>query len=482
MTPPEEPAGRAHAAECVTAALAPLDGVRSVRLVGSYWSSEVPQAPADVDVVVILDHLTRDRFERCVQAAQRLTGADFGVPGAPVRVNDTFGPMKIGARDDVVVHLMVYDVAGHRAHVLDSPFTCLDWEREDRGHGPSLRETYAVPPIAPTALLAARRGVADYVNDLAAGVVSVRRYQWDSDGAVRTVVDRVALDTRNRGEFALHVVRHLLTNYSKVVTGRNETLAEPALRATWDALLPAQRALQDEYFAALEQKRAGAVEFAVRAVAAARAFAESFGAAVDAKFGAVRRARVVRHAQSTVRDLSFLGQRRDPSLADAASVAPLDRAFADVWTSSASRARETAARLAPGVPARADDRLREIDYGDAEGLDIAAFRVRYPEIVAAWARGEGPNFPGGESPADVLARLEDVLEELARGRGEALVVTHNVVMRCLIGSRLGVPPHRWHEIVVPYLGGLEVWFLDGRAVVELEREWLGAVLDRRSAP
>jgi len=117
---------RDRARSALIDALAPLDGVLSVRLVGSYWEREDPATtPGDVDVVVILSEMTHARFTACVAAASGLDGGHFGFPGTAVRVNDTFGPRKLGAGETVVIHLMVYDIASHREHVLASPFRCL---------------------------------------------------------------------------------------------------------------------------------------------------------------------------------------------------------------------------------------------------------------------------------------------------------------------------------------------------------------------
>ena len=65
---------RHSAREALIGALAPLDGVRSVRFVGSYWEPDATVAPGDVDVVVILSALTRPRFEACVAAVRAIDG------------------------------------------------------------------------------------------------------------------------------------------------------------------------------------------------------------------------------------------------------------------------------------------------------------------------------------------------------------------------------------------------------------------------
>lgn len=482
MPSPPSDAQRATARAALMDALAPLDGVRSVRFVGSYWAPGSRAAPGDVDVVVILGELTRSRFQRCVDAVASLDGALFGFPGAHVQVNDSFGPRKFDAAAAVIVHLMIYDVASHRAHVLASPFTCLDWERVDHGHGPSLRETFPVPALAPPALLAARRGVTDYLEDLRRGALSVRQYRWDDAGRPVTEVVRVPLDERNRGEFAIHVVRHLLTNLAKVMSGRNDTLSDDALRTAWAQWVPGTVSLGEEYLAMVATKRAGAAAYPLRAVTLAIEFAEAFGTALEALVESLPRVVWVRHALTVLNNGRFLGQGRDPSISDSAAVAPLPGRWHSVRSSPARRALETASRLAPASSAVSDARLHEIAYGDAEGLSFGELSERHPALVAGWARGEDLPFPGGEGHHDVLQRLDAVIAELLTTQGNTLVVTHNVVLRVLLGSRLCVAPRAWHKIVVGHLEPIESFVVDGRLVLHLPAERLGPLLDLERAP
>ncbi len=468
---------RDGARTAIISALAPIDGVRSVRFVGSYWEADATTAPGDVDVVVILSTLTRTRFEACRAAVRAIGGHVFGLPGLPVQINDTFGPQKLGAGDQVVVHLMIYDVASHRAHVLASPFTCLDWERVDHGYGPSLRETYAVAPIAPPTLLDARRGVANYLDDLNAGTVSVRSYAWNVDGTASLAVQQISLDARNRGEFAVHVVKHLLTNLTKVLTGRNEPLTDDALAAAWARWVPSSAALCPEYLAMLAAKRTGVVEYAPRAVDVAIEFAAGFAAALDALIAALPRIVWIRHAATALNDGTFLGQGRDPSVADAAAIAPLGGQWVRVQSSTARRALETAARLAPGVSVTHDPRLAEIDYGAAERLTYADLAEQFPAVVRDWQSGGDAAFPGGECHGDVLARLDAAIRDLTQLSGSALVVTHNVVLRTLLGSRLNIPRHDWHRISVNHVDPIESFVIGDRVVPYLAPARLGAILD-----
>jgi probable phosphoglycerate mutase len=95
-----------------------------------------------------------------------------------------------------------------------------------------------------------------------------------------------------------------------------------------------------------------------------------------------------------------------------------------VWSSDLRRA-VTTARLAWGEP-RQDKRLREMSFGSLEGQ---LWETLDPAAQQGLARFEGFGAPGGETFADLRARVLSFLDGLAAGRH--LVFTHGGVVRLL---------------------------------------------------
>jgi 2,3-bisphosphoglycerate-dependent phosphoglycerate mutase len=111
--------------------------------------------------------------------------------------------------------------------------------------------------------------------------------------------------------------------------------------------------------------------------------------------------------------------------------AELERgSFDSVVSSSSQRAVETA-RLAYGEP-RVDDRLRELDFGDIEGM---TWKDCSPELREKLLDYETFHAPNGESVEQLIARVSAALADL--GPGTHLVVTHGGVIRFLLG-RAGI--------------------------------------------
>lgn len=135
--------------------------------------------------------------------------------------------------------------------------------------------------------------------------------------------------------------------------------------------------------------------------------------------------------------------------AQAAAAAPYLASLAPValWCSDLARARQTCAYLVheTGLDPKYDERLREFDVGDRQGLTGEEFAARFPGVQAAWLRGDDAGgIDGAESTADVEARMLPALREclgsLAAGE-TGLVVTHGAALRVGMVGLLGWPAH-----------------------------------------
>lgn len=434
--------------------LTAIPGVLSVTFVGSFCDRQELSGISDIDVVVVCETLDRATFDGCSSAMASMLPALLELPTHRLHLNTTFGPLKFDQPDQIVIHLMIYDRASHRAHVLKSPFTCLDWERSPVCAGATLAELYPVLILQPGDFLNARRSLSNYTDDLHRGVLSYRRYEF-SDAGVSEILQQAQLDERLRGEYAFHIVKNLVQNYAKLVRRQNVCLTSDELIRFWREELPGCASFADEFLRLQEAKLRRDAVFSAATVDFTKDFMAAFQAEFAREWGAAQRIVLVRHAETELNDGSFLGQGRDPGILTAP--APLSQKFAKVFCSPLLRTQQTARALQPGAEVEMDARLAEINYGEVEGLPIKQLAARHPELVAAWSRGEDAPFPGGENTADVEKRLQEFLRVVqAEAASPILVVTHNVVVRCLLGRLLGVPMRDWYKLRVNHLDAFEV--------------------------
>lgn len=147
------------------------------------------------------------------------------------------------------------------------------------------------------------------------------------------------------------------------------------------------------------------------------------------RHGATEWSRDGRHTSTT--DLPLLPEGEDSARALAPRLA--DRDFDLVLTSPRARARRTA-ELAGFPSAEVDEDLVEWGYGDYEGVTTDEIR----ESVPGWTVWTHP-CPGGETAAQVSARLDRVVARCLATDGDCLLVGHAHALRALTARWLGLP-------------------------------------------
>lgn len=148
-----------------------------------------------------------------------------------------------------------------------------------------------------------------------------------------------------------------------------------------------------------------------------------------------------RHTGRTDIPLTAAGELQAGALAETLSGTSFDA----VLSSPLRRATETA-RLAGYTP-ELDDRLRELDYGDFEGVTTVEIRKAHP----GWVVWDGP-MPGGETVEDVGRRTDALIADL-RTRGErVLVIGHGHALRILTARWLGLHPREGRAFLLAPAG------------------------------
>jgi alpha-ribazole phosphatase/probable phosphoglycerate mutase len=149
-----------------------------------------------------------------------------------------------------------------------------------------------------------------------------------------------------------------------------------------------------------------------------------------------------------------------------------DARLAAIYTSPRRRAVETARPIAAArnLELRERDELREIDFGEIEGLSYDEVRAQRPALYEAWmTRPTTVTFPGGEGFADLRRRVLAVARDLRRAcAGAALaVVAHGGVIRALLADALRVADEDIFRIDQSHGAVSVVDYLEDTAIVRL---------------
>lgn len=145
--------------------------------------------------------------------------------------------------------------------------------------------------------------------------------------------------------------------------------------------------------------------------------------------------------------LSERGLEQAKALADRLSVTKI----AAVYSSDLKRALETAHPIAAprNLEIIIEPALREINFGQWEGLTFTEISEKYGEQIKKWWQSPmDMTTPNGEGLKDLVHRLVPVVRKIIeKHQGEQVaVVCHGGPARCLVGTVLGMDLNKYWKI------------------------------------
>ena len=158
--------------------------------------------------------------------------------------------------------------------------------------------------------------------------------------------------------------------------------------------------------------------------------------------------------------------------AEAAAVRAKELGIEVVVASPLRRTRETAEIVAGalGLPVQFDEDLVELDFGRLEGLTFDEAAAKHPLAARRVGADVTVAAPGGESVADVSARVARARRRiLAEHAGRTvLVVSHVTPIKLLLAAGMGVGDEVVHRVFLEAASLCTVtWSSDGRSSVRL---------------
>jgi len=452
----------------------------SATLVGSFVDKDSIEGISDIDIVIILDKLRESKYKQIINVKlKEILLSDYDLE---VVINDTFGPLKYTLREgQIVFHIMIYDILEHIRHVINSPFTCLDWERSDEFIKSPMSSIYNVRALYPYHFFNARRGIKDYCSDLALGKTSFKKYKFTKNGYVLEKKHKKMVD-RDKIEFGYHVMKFIMINFLKFYYKQNKTYEEGVLTKKYFEIFPLKGTSYSSFFRHLyNSKKNNIIKWRREDSDNLMLFVKDFEHQFNENF--IKKSTKIyflRHFQTNTFASSFLGQRGDPPIIppDRERINKInaylkDKKITHIISSPLTRCVQTIERIKDQIKIKQlvlDDSLKEIDYGLVEGKDYGFLKENYATMIKKWERGEDPKFPGGENYQNVLDRIETFFNNVKDAPENYLVCTHNVVLRCIIGSLTKTKREDWHKLFIPFAEPIEVIVNNKTRYLNLSKE------------
>jgi len=180
---------------------------------------------------------------------------------------------------------------------------------------------------------------------------------------------------------------------------------------------------------------------------------------------------LIRHGQTDCsRENRFCGDLDPPltetghAMAEAFAKAYASVPWEAIYTSPMLRTRQTADALCrlTGLTPVVDEGLKEIAYGEWEGLTVDAVKARWPEAYAYWADDVASRgTPGGETAFHVAARAMRSVEAIRTRHesGNVLLVSHKATLRIITCALLGLDVRLFRERIAQPVAAVSMFTL-----------------------
>ncbi len=455
-----------------------IDNVLSVTLVGSFWESRISRDFSDIDIVIILKKFSKKTYDQCLSKIRNIKIKKYGLENLKIFVNPTFGPLKFNNKENIVFHTMIYDVHGHINHVIKSPFTCYEWERSTNYIGKSLKEIFPVGKIQLVDFLKSRRSINSYLNNIKENYISYQKYFFKKN-KYKLKNKKFKINDRHKIEFSFHLCKFLIINYYKFEQQTNKLPSKNKIKIIFTKIFGKQH---NDFFKKFEilkfLKKEKKYESKIDIFIFLQKFIRNFQKYLEnyEKQDII----FLRHAKTKCNNGTFLGIGRDPDIINRKKVYKKLNYLKKnktifVYSSTLKRSISTAETLIKKEDIILNNLLMEKNYGLAEGLTFSQFKKKYPSIIINWSKNKDPRFPLGENDSDILKRIkffEKILKKNIRknsNQSTNIIVTHNALLRCLIGNIFNIPKYLWVKIIINHIEPLNFIFKDKKIIPNINR-------------
>jgi len=445
--------------------------IKSLTFVGSFIDKKNYDTINDIDLIVVTKKLNKDIFNSYVKIINKVNPNKLGINRDKLKINSSFGPLKFNnSKNEIVIHLMIYDVSGHIEHVIKSPFTVFDWERSTYFKLGRLKDIFPTGTLQLRDFIESRRGTENYLNDLGDKKISYRKYQFNGKTYFTKKLNQELVD-RDKFEYTYHIVRNLILNYIKfkkqnnslvIFSKNNKEIKDKLGVKFFDKNIKKINLLIDCKNKIRTKKNSYFDKWII-------SFVKDFQKIINKDYKNSKKIFFYRHAKTILNDGTFLGQKLNPDILPSKKSNKKIK-YDIIFTSPLKRSIQTIDLIAKKQKYFTEKNLLEIDYGKAEGLNFNELKRKFPKITNMWQKGKDTSFPKGESHDDVNLRKKKFINKIKKiSFRHSCVITHNVFIRCLIGESFAIDQKNWFKINIPHLLPLEFIVLDNRLYPNISR-------------
>ena len=417
--------------------------VISVTHVGSFIEKELHEI-SDVDIVVIVENLTLDNYEKIKEHVQNFNISKYFL-NYRIVLNTTFGPLKISKSNNLVIHLMIYSLDDHVKHTIESPFTTLDWERSNDFKKVSLLSLKKTHRLSLQDFLNSYRGSSGYLKDLESKKISYKKYETTKSN-INLISFTEDIDNKYEIEFSYHIMKNIIINYLKFITNKNTS---QNFKKNWKIYLPDLYEKYYLFFSGLEELKLRKDYKKGFKLNTTTNFIKDFNIQLSQFELRSKQIIFLRHMETEFNTQGiFYGTHTDSKIiTDKVYLDPdiLNKNYT-IYSSESKRSNSSAKKY-EFENINITEKINEIQYGLAENMKFNEYEKKYYANSLFWKLGIDKRFPKGENHSDVLKRVKMHIDGIETN---SILFTHLVPIRVFLGDHYNIPKKDWYKILIPH--------------------------------
>lgn len=448
--------------QIVLKSLSKNNNIVSATIVGSLNSNK--KEIGDIDIVLISKTINKNYINKVNKTIKQIElNKYFSNPNYKILINNSFGPIKYDFKKYVIFHLMYYDIEAHKNHVIESPFTCYDWERSKNYIGKSLKEIYPVGKIYLEDFLKSRRSISEYIKILNSQSIVQKIYSFNKK-IYKIKRKKIKLNKTQLIEVCHHIIKFLTINlikyeYQKNINPNKETIKNYIKKINKENL---------KTYNNLENFRKSKNIYLLDVIKFTRNYLKNFNSYIRNINNNSKNIYFFRHANTGVKN-KFIGSRSDIDIVEKKYKIPVKINPDLVFSSKLKRSIQTAKMFYKKI--KSNKLLDEMDYGACDGMIINQALKKFSYLEKSWKNKKDPKFPNGENFENVKKRVSIFLKKLKKMNFKnSYVFTHNNIIKALFCNLTGLKINNYHLIKINFLNYIHIRFYNNKFNLSVSRK------------
>lgn len=388
--------------------------VISFSYVGSFTSQKKFN---DIDIVIVFKKFSKNIFYNTIRSIKKKFQLSKISNDVNLIINSDFGPIKLNVKDnDLVIHLMMYSEKNHIDHIFKSPFTCFDWERTEKPHKKPLFYNYSVKNILINDFYNARRSINDFISDINKGKVKGSKYIFKKNQKPKLVNFYHKPNKKTLKLYKISIINHTINNFLKFLYQKNKKFKiNEIIKFIKNKNLLSKIDIEN-FLNNQNISKSSLNKFLINFDHEVRNFLQS-GKTIY----------LMRHLKTKYNNKILLGQKLDPSIIKTTKINKKLPQDGNIFSSNYKRTIETANNFFKKKKIYLVKDLKELDYGQAEGLYFDQYISKLKSINLPIKQ-----FKNGEKIFNFSKRCSLTLKKILRSKkclNNSFIITHNNFIR-----------------------------------------------------